>query len=130
MVLPDVISKKASRSRKLRSWRLSRAPQRSALDQQTTPVAAKEATAIANFANGNVSPIKVSNPSDHSQLAASGSNGFAAIGNNLFVNDQHQRSSYTRKDAHTNMSVDVRTALRNARANVHCTVERLSMPCV
>ena len=31
----------------------------------------------------------------------------------------HQRSSYVRKDAHTNMSVDVRMALLNARANVH-----------
>ena len=32
---------------------------------------------------------------------------------------QHQRSSYVQKDAHTNMSVDVRMALLNARANVH-----------
>ena len=31
----------------------------------------------------------------------------------------HQRTSYVRKVAHTNMSVDVRMALLNARANGH-----------
>ena len=33
----------------------------------------------------------------------------------------HQKSSYAQKNAHTDMSVDVRTALRNARDNVHYT---------
>ena len=44
-----------------------------------------------------------------------------------------QRSSYAQKDAHTNMSVDVRMALRNARVNWHHTdiryAERLSTSC-
>ena len=48
--------------------------------------------------------------------------------------NSHQRSSYARKDAHTNMSVDVHTALRNVRVSWHHTdiryAGRPSMSCI